>query len=403
MVDRNKYSKDTKSYSDDYTNSRGLLNMASSIGADNQDYTTALNSYTGQVKDIQTSRNAYLKRISDGTYLNSIVKFTNGTYAFVTNQGYVKKLEDDINNYTNISNRDTKIIPLSWSNDWIPGTLISTDPQLVVGTPMTKPTQYIGNEGNNVQFNSFDIPINIDYTGCYADSASTTYIGSQPSVNYVLNGDFSQNNINWSSNNMVSLSGTQTLTNWDSNATYYKNITKAGYFGRGPTGKLQLVELNGNQSISQTIGSLPTGKYGSAIYELSFYYCGTINGQNNNSFIVGFNGLASKIQPVSNNWTLFNRNVTIKSTGPNVVMFQGTGNSGKAAIQDVTLYAVGDYTYERCRNTAVYQGKQYFGLQQYNTQTETGFCSVSNTAPTTNTAITEQEKPLWQKLEMKNW
>jgi hypothetical protein len=403
MVDRNKYSKDTTSYSDNYTNSRGLLNMASSIGADNQDYTSALTSYSGQVKDIQTSRNAYLKRISDGTYLNKIVKFSNGTYAFVTNQGYVKKLEADIDTYTNIPKRDIIGISLSWDPNWIPGQIISTDPQLVVGTPMTTTSQSIGNEGNNVQFNSFDVPTNISYSGCYTDSPSTTYIGSRPSMNYVSNGDFSQNNINWSTNT-VTLSASQNLTNWDSNATYYKDIATAGYAGRGPTGKIKLVELVGSQYISQTIDSLPPlSSYGNSTYELSFYYCGRINGSNNNSFEVQFNGIKqAAIQPSSRNWTLYRKNITITTTGPKVLLFKGTGISGKVAIQDVTLYAVGDYTYDHCRNTALYQGKQYFGLQQYNTETETGFCSVSNTVPSTNTAITEQEKPLWQSENQTN-
>jgi hypothetical protein len=403
MVDRNNYSMDTTGYSDNYMNSLGLLNMASSIGADNQDYTNALTSYSGQVKDIQTSRNAYLKRISDGTYLNKIVKFSNGTYAFVTNQGYVKKLEAHIDTYTNIPKRDIAGISLSWNPNWIPGTIISTDPQLVVGTPMTTTSQYIGNEGNNVQFNSFDVPKDISYSGCYKDSPSTTYIGSRPSMNYVSNGDFSQNNINWSSNT-VTLSKTLNITNWVSNATYYKDIVAAGYAGSGPTGKIKLVELIGTQYISQTIDSLPPlSSYGNAIYELSFYYCGRINGSNNNSFEVQFNGVKqATIQPTSRNWTLYRKNITITTTGPKVLLFKGTGISGKVAIQDVTLYAVGDYTYDHCRNTALYQGKQYFGLQQYNTETETGFCSVSNTVPSTNTAITEQEKPLWQSENQTN-
>jgi hypothetical protein len=401
MADRNKYSNDTTRYSNNYTYSRELL--ASSIPQDNQDYTNALTSYSGQVKDIQTSRNAYLKRISDGTYLNKIVMFSNGTYAFVTNQGYVKKLEADKNTYTNIPDRDIVGISLSWNPNWSPGTIISTDPQLVVGTPMTSTSQFIGNEGNNVQFNSFDVPTNISYSGCYTDSPSTTYIGSRPSMNYVSNGDFSQNNINWSSNT-VTLSASQNLTNWDSNATYYKDIATAGYSGRGPSGKIKLVELVRSQYISQTIDSLPPlSSYGNATYELSFYYCGRTNGSNNNSFEVQFNGVKqATIQPTSKIWILYRKNITITTTGPKVLLFKGTGISGKVAIQDVRLYAVGDYTYEHCRNTALYQGKQYFGLQQYNTETETGFCSVSNTVPSTNTAITEQEKPLWQSENQTN-
>ena len=94
MVDRNKYSKDTTSYSDNYTNSNRLLVNAKSPDTDpnNIGYNAALTKYSGQLKDIKLSRNAYLKRISNDTYLNKIVKFTNGQYAFVTNQGYVKLL-----------------------------------------------------------------------------------------------------------------------------------------------------------------------------------------------------------------------------------------------------------------------------------------------------------------------
>jgi hypothetical protein len=163
--------------SDNYTQSKTILEE-SQITNDDNNYTNALNKYTTDSKAVQSSRNAYLKRINPtNTYLNKVVKFTNGVQAFVTNQGFVKKMTPGVI-YTNINSGGSKTLTIPWNESWALGTIINTDPQLVIGTPMSSDTQYIGNEGDNVWFNKFNIPTET-YSGCYSDFSNVTSIGNK--------------------------------------------------------------------------------------------------------------------------------------------------------------------------------------------------------------------------------
>ena len=180
---------DTTNYSDNYKASTDLLKSLRShnIGSNNVDYNNALTKYTDELTNIQTNRNAYFKRISStNQYLNKTVQFTNKVFAYVTNQGYVKKLMDGtkIDAYPNLPQPSIQL-NLDWDKNWTIGTIISTDPQLVVGTHMTSTTQSVGNEGDNVLYNSF-IDISPTRLGCFSDTL--TYVGEKP--NATKDGDF---------------------------------------------------------------------------------------------------------------------------------------------------------------------------------------------------------------------
>jgi hypothetical protein len=238
------------SKSNNYTQSKTILDE-SQITLDDNNYTNALNTYTTDVEKVQNSRNAYLKRINPNNYLNKIVKFTDGTQAFVTNQGYVKKMTSGVT-YKNINSGGIKILTIPWVESWTLGTIINTDPQLVIGTPMTSETQYIGNEGDNVWFNKFNIPTET-YSGCYSDFSNVTNIGNttyedcKKTAVYQNKQYFGLQNYNSTSNTGVcSLSNTKPMTKsytedetplWESN-----NIGNAVKAKLSSNGILQLYD-----------------------------------------------------------------------------------------------------------------------------------------------------------------
>jgi len=384
-------SKDTTSYSNNYKNSNTLLVNAKSSDTDpnNNTYNRVLTDYTKQLDGIKNSRNAYLERIgSTNQYKNKTVKFSNNVLAYVTNQGYVKKLSGtSINAYPNLPQTITNLnIPWSDSNNII--TVGNT--QLVIGTPMTSATQSVGNEGDNVLYNSFSDTLG-KAQGCFAETL--TYIGRSPGSNIIVNGDFS----NYSPSSMfntvkqVTLSSTNTVTGWSSSdATYYNNSLSAGYPTPGPSGKTKLIELVSTQKISQVTPALSVG----IKYLLSFYSCGNPKGSSN-QIVVFVNNMQQGGQITnSSSWVQQKIYFNVTTAGPTTIRFGGSG-TGKSAIQDVTLYDTGDFTLDDCRKTAIYRGKQNYGLTQYNDTTKTGFCGVTNTNPT-STSTVNQETILWK-------
>ena len=360
-------------------------------GPNNSAYNAALTDYTKQLDGIKNSRNAYLDRIgSTNQYKNKTVKFSNNVLAYVTNQGYVKKLSGtSINAYPNLPQTITNLnIPWSDSNNII--TVGNT--QLVIGTPMTSATQSVGNEGDNVLYNSFSDTLG-KAQGCFAETL--TYIGRSPGSNIIVNGDFS----NYSPASMfntvtqVTLSSTNTVTGWSSSdATYYNNSLSAGYPTPGPSGKTKLLELVGTQKISQVTPALSVG----IKYLLTFYSCGNPKGSSNQ--IVVFVNNVQQGGPITNSssWVQQKIYFNVTTAGPTTIRFGGSG-TGKSAIQDVTLYDTGDFTLDDCRKTAIYRGKQNYGLTQYNDVTKTGFCGVTNTVPTSSSTV-NQETILWKSV-----
>ena len=177
MIDTNKYSKDTTTYSDNYNNSRELLKPTSDNDPTNADYNNALNTYKTQLNGIKTSRDAYLKRIgSTNQYRNKTVKFANGVLAYVTNQGYVKKIPDGTSIGAYPQQTPVNLSEL-WDNSPINTIITVNGTQLVIGTPMTRPNQTIGNEGDNVLYNSFSNTLATEQ-GCFADTSLTYDVGA---------------------------------------------------------------------------------------------------------------------------------------------------------------------------------------------------------------------------------
>lgn len=323
-----------------------------------KEYDDALKTYNTNLKTIRNKNKDYFTRISPtNRFLNKTVRFSNGTLAYVTNQGYLKKLSTQkLSDYPNIPKTITNL-GINWNASYdTQGTILLTKPQLVVGSPLIL-GETVGNEGNNVQFTTFnDIPAT--YQGCF-NNTGLAYIGNPPSnTNLIKNGDFNG------------------MTDW----TYTNGsagiipVASSLNYSIGLTGKARLVEIVGPQGIQQNVNIPNAGTY-----ILTFYYCGKGIGPHNTITvrITGTNNLI--IIPRNTTWTKATKSIKVNAAGNITVTITGNTVGKITAIQDISLFKAGDFTYEQCKKSAIYQGKQFFGLQGYNSETGKGFCALSDT------------------------
>jgi len=323
-----------------------------------KEYDDALKTYNTDLSDIRGKNKDYFTRISPtNRFLNKTVRFSNEKLAYVTNQGYLKKLSTQkLSDYPNIPKTITNL-GINWNASYdTQGTILLTKPQLIIGTPL-EPGQSVGNEGNNVQFTTFnDIPAT--YQGCF-DNIGLAYIGNAPSnENLIKNGDFAG------------------LSNW----TYTNGsagiipVASSLNYSIGLTGKASLVEIVGPQGIQQEVNIPNAGTY---IFTL--YYCGKGIGAYN-PITVAITGTRNLIiTPINTTWTKATKSIQVNAPGKITVVIQGNTVGKITAIQDISLFKAGDFTYEQCKKSAIYQGKQFFGLQGYNSETGKGFCALSDT------------------------
>lgn len=151
-----------------------------------QEYQNAVQLYQTLENKLSNNISGYFSRTNTATnpYLNKTIQFTDGTTAYVTNQGVVKMIPStEIMQSLQIPTNVTAV-QMPWSSNYkIPGTTIPTNPPLISGTPM-KMGQSVGNEGTNLFVNT-PIPSTTaapSYLGCYAaTNNTTTFIGETPS------------------------------------------------------------------------------------------------------------------------------------------------------------------------------------------------------------------------------
>lgn len=345
-----------------------------------KEYDDALNTYNTNLTDIRNKNKDYFARISPtNRFRNKTVKFSDGTLAYVTNQGYLKKLSTQmLSDYPNIPQTTTDL-GINWDAAGYdkPGAILLTNPQLVVGTPLL-PGQSVGNEGNNVQFTTFnDIPAT--YQGCFADTGLAYIGGNAPSnTNLIQNGDFKGLKMkNWTNTN-----GPTGITQAQFPSTNYSI---------GLIGNASLVEINGPQGIQQDV-TIPSA----GTYILTMYYCGK-PGITYNPIKVSITGTSPfTFVPTNTNWTKFTKSIQVNAPGKITVTIQGTVVGKTTAIQDISLVRTGDFTYEQCKKSAIYQGNNFFGLHGYNSETKKGFCAVSDTFTIPDKqSVSNVEQVLW--------
>ena len=147
-------------------------------------YDNLMKKYTDIQTKINTSALDTFNRLNS-PYLNKNVQFTNGTIAYITNQGVAKPYTSyDI--FINTAGKNgcpstnvTKI-DIPWLSEYIPGATIPTNPPLIVGSNMVN-GESCGNEGTNVYVSKLLSSSNSSYVGCYNDK--TTNPDDKPAMN----------------------------------------------------------------------------------------------------------------------------------------------------------------------------------------------------------------------------
>jgi len=118
--------------------------------------------------------------------------------------------------------------------------------------------------------------------------------------------------------------------------------------------------------------------------------------------------------PSINNWNNYSFEFTIEDTPNNSLTFLGTWTMGdrSTAIQNINISNIGtfigggNYTFEKCKQSAIDSGYMYFGLQSVNPTTGKGYCAVSNdyvvsTSQGTSYVI-DKVIPLWSSNTKNN-
>jgi hypothetical protein len=356
-----------------------------------QKYQSTLSEYEKLIKEIQGSTTGYFNRVSQNNpYLNKTVRFTTGHIAYVTNQGVVKYIQTrDIWNSVNAPQNWIQL-DIPWDNDWYTnvGVQIPTTPPLIIGTIM-KANQTLGNEGSNIFVNQLIDDPTVTYQGCFVDNLTSplmTFVGDKPPQQIsIQNGNFSQPPISTNSYNYIN--SNSTVPGWTFNAVLINNSSSWNYPVPYPTETQAACIQSSSQSISQTI------KINNGSYTLTFFACGrpgsTYAANTINIFCVESSQFSTpETAPVlltftpPQSWKEYSTPINISSSGNYTVGFYGTIKNGNnsTAIQNIKLQSNSSqpFTYDQCQQFAIEGGYQYFALQDVNSTTSKGYCSLSN-------------------------
>lgn len=375
-----------------------------------KEYDTTVNEYKDLLAKINGITTDYLNRVDQNNpYLMKYLQWSdpaaNGVIMFVTNQGIAKVVTSSI--FKNLlgkngcpTDKDDIKIDIPWDPSYlVEGTVIPTSPSLIVGTSM-KEEESCGNEGGNVYVNTLVKNSKVTYKGCYADNNSArtmTFLGGSPPLpNYIQNGDLSQPVK--SNNSYEYITSTSKVPGWNFSAVLLNNSKAWKYPIPYPNGN-QCVSIQNTGYIEQVIN------IGAGNYTFNFSACGRPS-TGANPIDIQLNGTTFYNITPPNTWTSYSTTVNITTTGNNTIKIIGKTTSGdkSSAIQNIKLgssssSSSGTYTYDMCKNEAMNSGYKYFALQNVNTETNQGYCAVSNDVITatkngTGYAVTKVI-PLW--------
>ena len=325
------------------------------------EYEDTLKAYQKVKSKIAGDLTGYIDRVNPtNPYLNQNVMFSDGTIAYVTNQGVVKQYgTTDILQNTSGQNgcpgQNYVNINIPWNTNYSPGTIIPTTPSLVVGTPMVS-GQSCGNEGNNVFVDKFlaSSDVSGSYIGCYAPNNKNnnmTFVGGSPPSSNATNGTY----------------------------TYEQCAQSAiqqgyQYFG------LQNVNLStstGYCAISNNNSKVT--KYGTSQIPSQYIvlWMSNISNQTGNSAILSVIGSLSVVN--SSGAAVYN---TPATNAPPSNYLGCYGDSQKRAM---TLQNNGSHQYDlqQCQQAAQSAGKNYYALQDSTTGTNAQCALSDNFSKTT--------------------
>jgi hypothetical protein len=356
-------------------------------------YNSILAEYRKKVAEVSSGTSDFLDRMNPQTnpYLNKNVQFTTGHVCYVTNQGVVKWIpsQEIWDSLRNSPGKTFIKLNIPWLQEYYTeGTTIPTVPPMVSGTNMAM-GETCGNEGVNVYVDRLITDSEAKYNGCYVNN-STTFIGGAPPVaeTFITNGNFSQPQIANNSYQYLTWDIT-TVPGWNFNCVILNSSTAWGYPMPYPNGN-QCASLQKTQELwtANWINFSP-----GVTYTISFDACGRncCDGSGlANPVDIWLEGtkLNYSFTPPVNKWTKFSTTFTVDSQESKRVAFKGTWTAGdrSTALQNISIdvgsssSTPGSYTYDMCKKAAIDGGFKYFGLQNVNTETSTGYCAVSNDA-----------------------
>jgi hypothetical protein len=371
-----------------------------SSGTDNtlqNEYKLTLLAYQKLLKKVSNNTSDYIDRVngSKNKYLNKYIYWSDpaagGSIMYVTNQGVAKPITD-WNIYTGLLGKngcpdDKSLIDISlkWDSSYlVEGTIIPTKPTLIVGPAMTT-SEACGNEGNNVYVNTLITDTSATYDGCYEDDANSptmTFIGGAPATQtFLTNTNFAQASISKNSYKYLTWD-TTSVPGWNFNCVLAKNSSAWTMPTPYPNGKTIAIIQNTGELWSNSWLSFSPG----VTYTITFDSCGRNCCDGSNPIDVGLEGATFySFTPTKNEWKNYSTTFTVDTQQSMRISFKGTNTQGdkSTALQNIIITAgsspaLGTYTYDMCKNTAIDGGYQYFALQNVNTDTSMGYCAVSN-------------------------
>jgi len=363
------------------------------------DYKETLNKYNALTKQVQTNATNFIERTNpNNKYLNKIIRFNTGQMLYVTKQGVAKNISsmeilNSISGKNGCPNTSGNHIAITipWLNEYyIEGTQLPTNPPLIIGKNMQL-NESCGHEGSNVFVNkmmsSNPTPT---YVGCYQENEENpvmTVIGSKKPVfknKIIVNGDFSQPAI--ANNSHQYINSESRVPGWWFNACLINKSSDWGYPMPYPNGN-QCACIQATQSIAQSIDL-----ESDVSYTLTFTACGRdccdnskLSNPINVQLYTTSNQFISTIfnfQPPVNKWTNYTTTFNVEVSQKYKLFFTGTWIDGdrSTAIQNIQLNgsSSGTYNLDKCKDTAILGGYQYFALQNSDPSTGLGFCAVGN-------------------------
>jgi hypothetical protein len=400
---------------------------------DEKRYNILKNEYDNLIDEIENinkstldKREAYIKRtsIQSNKYLNKNIKIGKGIF-YVNNLGIARWYPNSTiwnnNAGKNGCPSQNEILDtgLAWSGKYTkPGVTIPTDPPLVSGNHITY-DQGCNYVGQNVYVGELltDEEKTDNYIGVYNNNNYMNWIwswwgGSQypPGEIIIANANVTcptmTKNTFWYLPKDYNLCGLYNAG--ETGVVVLNNSTAWRYPMPYPTGdqciciqnyksgvgKLGLLGASGNGQIQ-----LDTNEQ----YTLGFYMCGRPSGNGSNPLKVGIarNGDDSIqwiyttengefiINPVKNEWTYFETipfsvNPDIWTSGLFYLLLEGQGTGGDygTALCGFKLIkgssSGGKWTSDQCKQASITQGYKYFGLTNYDANTDAGYCGLTN-------------------------
>jgi hypothetical protein len=313
-----------------------------------QQYESTLQEYDGLVAKIKGTATNYFDRVNPkNPYLGKNVCLQNGSCGYVTQKG-VFKLYPDNDTYTATAGQNgcpnTPYINITGDvmgggDVNTVGTTISSNPPLIVGTPMTA-GQSCGNEGSNVFVNRLISNPTVSYVGCYADnmvSPLMSFIGGAP--------------------------GSQTTSDTATSGSYtYEQCKEAAINGGYRYFALQGVDYSTSQGYCAVGNNKATSTSLGNSYIITsqtpLWASGT-TGDMQGSIAV-LNGDGTLVVNNSSGTTIFTTPVpdSVKSQ-PNPYIGCYTINNSSTDNEIADRYTL---TFEQCQDLATDKGYQYFGV-----------------------------------------